>query len=84
MYFKNKKNGKLYYVVGEAINVTNAQDGQKMYIYRAAEGDSPIYVRSIEEFNLKFDAEETWNPPCDPLLESELSDKDATYNWLTK
>lgn len=54
MKYKNKKNGKIYTVIGEALNCTNAQDGQKMYIYTVEDSDL-TFVRSIDEFNEKFE-----------------------------
>lgn len=54
MLYRNKKNGKIYILIAEAINCTNAQDGQKMYIYK--QDDCPLtFVRSQEEFHEKFE-----------------------------
>lgn len=53
MFYKNNKNGKIYEVIGECLNCTNAQDGQEMFIYRLSDHDL-IFVRSKEEFYKKF------------------------------
>ena len=52
--YRNKKNGKIYTVTGEALNCTNAQDGQKMFIYKVSDCDLTC-VRSKEEFYEKFE-----------------------------
>ena len=54
--YRNKKNGKLYTVTDEAINATNAQDGQQMIAYRSSDGQ--LYVREKAEFLAKFDSVE--------------------------
>ena len=52
--YRNKKNGKIYTVTGEALNCTNAQDGQEMFIYNVDDCEL-TFVRSKEEFNEKFE-----------------------------
>lgn len=60
--WKNKKNGKLYEVLNRNIlNCTNAQDGQVMFLYRVysdkalnSDGSEMLFVRSKEEFEVKF------------------------------
>ena len=52
---KHLKTGAIYQVVGEAINATDAQDGQGMVIYRR---DGVTFVREVHEFMEKFAAEE--------------------------
>lgn len=47
------KTGHEYTVTGEAINATNAQDGQNMVIY---ERDGRVFVREAGEFTDKFAA----------------------------
>lgn len=54
MKYRNKKNGKTYTVIGEVINCTNEQDGQKMYLYKQDECEL-TFVREINEFNIKFE-----------------------------
>ena len=49
------KTGNEYTVVGEAINCTNAQDGQHVVIY-TREGQT--FVREVHEFQNKFKAKE--------------------------
>ena len=52
--YRNKKNGKIYTVTGEALNCTNVQDGQEMFIYNVDDCEL-TFVRSKEEFNEKFE-----------------------------
>ena len=52
--YRNKKNGKIYTVTGEALNCTNAQDGQEMFMYKVDDCNL-TFVRSKEEFNQKFE-----------------------------
>lgn len=60
--WKNNKNGKLYEVLNyNILNCTNAQDGQKMYLYKVfseevldSKGNERLFVRSEEEFKIKF------------------------------
>ncbi len=58
MFYKNNKNGKIYEVIGECLNCTNAQDGQEMYIYKV-EGSDLTFTRSKQEFHEKFTKVET-------------------------
>lgn len=51
--YRNKKHGSLYVVTGEAINCTNAQDGQKLKLYRSQDGQK--YAREVAEFFEKFE-----------------------------
>ena len=54
--WKNKKNQKMYVVLGRMINATNAQDGQLMVRYRPVPyEDGAEYCRSREEFLEKFE-----------------------------
>ncbi|MGL4358514.1 hypothetical protein [Cetobacterium sp.] len=63
--WKNNKNGKLYEVLNyNVMNCTNEQDGQNMYLYRVfsekvldSNGDEMFFVRSENEFKLKFTKE---------------------------
>lgn len=48
----HKKTGNVYEVLGEVINATNAQSGQKMFLYSR---DGKYYVREVEEFGTKFE-----------------------------
>lgn len=48
---EHKKTGKWYHLWMEALNCTNAQDGQKMVIYSNENG---IFVREQKEFVDKF------------------------------
>jgi hypothetical protein len=50
--YRNKKNGKLYYKLGIAIDATNSRDGEKVIIYSDM---SKVYVREEKEFHEKFD-----------------------------
>ncbi|MEG0069016.1 hypothetical protein [Cetobacterium sp.] len=60
--WKNNKNAKLYQVINyNILNCTNEQDGQNMYLYRVfsdkvldKNGKEMLFVRSEEEFKLKF------------------------------
>ena len=52
--YRNKKNGKIYTVTGKALNCTNAQDGQEMFMYKVDDCNL-TFVRSKEEFNEKFE-----------------------------
>jgi len=51
--YNHKKTGDRYFVTGEAINATNAQDGQVMIIY--ANSDDETFVREKTEFLEKFE-----------------------------
>ena len=57
--WKHKKTGKTYYVLGGAINATNAQDGQVMIFYVDELGFS--FVREYREFHEKFEKIEMEN-----------------------
>ena len=52
--YRNKKNGKIYTVTGNALNCTNAQDGQEMFMYKVDDCNL-TFVRSKEEFYEKFE-----------------------------
>jgi hypothetical protein len=56
--YKNKKTGNLYGVLGEAINSTNAQNGQIMVSYFTLDEnvEYKIFVREKNEFLEKFTA----------------------------
>ena len=47
----NIKNQTNYICLGEVINATNSQDGQKMFLYS---NGTDFYVREQEEFKTKF------------------------------
>lgn len=49
------KTGNIYELVGEAINATNANDGEIVVIYRK---DSQMFVREKKEFYEKFQPKE--------------------------
>jgi len=51
--FRNKKNGKLYFAIGNVTNATNAQDDQEMILYRPVESER-LFCREVEEFHQKF------------------------------
>ena len=57
MIYKNKKKGTLYKIRGTAINCTNAQDGQEMFLYEPLEqtGGHLTFVREKNEFYEKFE-----------------------------
>lgn len=65
MIYRHKKTGNLYKAwIFDAINCTNAQDGQVMVIYKRAlrtvrsDGEpptSPCFVREANEFYEKFE-----------------------------
>jgi len=51
--YRHNKTGRIYHVIpGDVFNATNAQDGQKMVLYRNDVGN--MYVRERAEFNEKF------------------------------
>ncbi|MDD5353084.1 MAG: hypothetical protein PHS93_07995 [Candidatus Omnitrophica bacterium] len=50
--YKNKKTGKIYYAMFDAIDCTNKDDGQKMIIY--SDGVNK-FTREENEFNEKFE-----------------------------
>lgn len=57
--YKHNKTGNLYYVLTEAINCTNANDGEEMVVYKRLDGDDEkvktmTFVRNKDEFNKKF------------------------------
>ena len=51
--YQNIKTGHKYELVGGCINRTNAQDGQRMILYRRV-GESELHCREITEFYGKF------------------------------
>lgn len=53
--YRNIKNGNIYEVIREdVINCTNANDGQIMVLYKSEKYPDKIFVREINEFNIKF------------------------------
>jgi hypothetical protein len=46
------KTGNIYNLLSKAINATDAQNGQQMFVY---ERDGKIYVREVNEFKEKFE-----------------------------
>lgn len=59
--YRNKKNGGLYELLGEAIDVTNSRNGMEVVIYRphGMAGVAQIYVREWMEFEQKFERVES-------------------------
>lgn len=53
--WKNKKNGKSYEVLEEAIDCTNERDGLEVFIYRPVDQREKFFVRAKEEFLQKFE-----------------------------
>lgn len=59
-FYRHIKSGKIYEIIGEAINATNDRDGQMVVIYRQhftekkLAKNEKIYVRDIVEFYEKF------------------------------
>lgn len=51
MKARHIKTGNIYEVIGEAINATNANDGEIVVIYKK---DTKIFVREKKEFYEKF------------------------------
>lgn len=51
--FRNRKNGKLYFAIGNVTNATNAQDDQEMILYRPVESER-LFCREESEFRQKF------------------------------
>ena len=47
------KTGKMYYILAEATDCTNARDGNRVVVYTNAER-THLFTRDLEEFNLKF------------------------------
>ena len=55
MVYLNNKNGSTYIVLDDNVtNKTNAQDGQRMYLYCEQYNSKVLFIRSEEEFNEKF------------------------------
>jgi hypothetical protein len=55
MVYLNNKTGNVYIVLDDDVtNVTNEQDGQRMYLYCPQNNPKKLYVRSEEEFHEKF------------------------------
>lgn len=55
--YRHKKSGKLYAVEALVTNCTNAQDGERMVLYRAhhASLTPKLFAREIKEFLEKFE-----------------------------
>jgi len=53
--FRNKKNGNLYFALGNVTNATNAQDDQEMILYRPVKSER-LFCREREEFSQKFES----------------------------
>lgn len=54
--YRNKKNGNIYEVIREDVmNCTNVNDGQVMVLYTCEKCPEKIFVREINEFNVKFE-----------------------------
>lgn len=56
-FWKNKKTGGVYIIVGHVTNATNAQEGQEMVLYRRL-ADPWHFVRERSEFLEKFERTE--------------------------
>lgn len=54
-FWKNKKNGKIYEILGEGIDCTNIRDGVKVFIYQPLDRREEYFVREQEEFYEKFE-----------------------------
>lgn len=53
--YRNIKNGNIYEVIRDnVINCTNANDDQKMVLYKSIEHPEMLFVREINEFKAKF------------------------------
>lgn len=50
--YRNKKNGKIYIVLGEAIDCTNKRDGTICILYNDGK---KLFVREKKEFFEKFE-----------------------------
>lgn len=57
-FWKNKKNGKVYEVLQEALDCTNRRDGEKVFIYQPIDKRDLYFVREQEEFFKKFERTE--------------------------
>ena len=55
MIYRNKKTKKLYVVLFDAIDATNARDGEPVTIYRPKREPFEVYVRDTVEFIQKFE-----------------------------
>lgn len=53
--YRNKKNHKECYIIGFAIDCTNARDGSRVVIYKTDDALA-IFVRDEKEFFEKFEA----------------------------
>lgn len=57
-FWKHKKTDNVYVLIFNALNCTNAQDGQKMVLYRRhntdINADHEYFVREVNEFKEKF------------------------------
>jgi hypothetical protein len=51
--YQNIKRGTVYEIIGGCVNRTNAQDGQRMILYRRV-GETEIQSRETHEFYRKF------------------------------
>jgi len=59
-WFRNKSNGKKYFVIDfKVINKTNRDDGKEMVLYSAGEGE--LFVRNKKEFFEKFEEDKKLN-----------------------
>lgn len=55
MFFRHRKSGKVYRVMGRAVNCTNAQDGQELVLYCCWSKPSvKLFAREESEFLEKF------------------------------
>ena len=54
--YRNNKTGVVYVATGCALNATNAQNGQRMIVYREPTSDDSehVFVREESEFFEKF------------------------------
>lgn len=52
--WRNKKNGKMYIVIDVVENQTNGCEGIPMVLYFPQDNANLRYVRTLEEFKVKF------------------------------
>ena len=77
----HNKTGKLYFLLQDVINATNAQDGQKMCLYINTKGQ--MFVRERKEFFEKFTSVQSLiNNSINEL--KQLSEDDKCFVEITK
>ena len=55
MLYRHLKTGKLYRLLAEGKDCTNARDGLPVAIYCRQEENKPEFVRDLAEFQQKFE-----------------------------